>query len=270
MGARFTKKWFSMNSTLRFPLLCATTFALCLAAAPAMADGPEHDDGDGPRMGLGLGVVSEASPYRGVGTNTQAVPMLMFENSYVRLFGPNLEVKLPSAGPVSFALKAEYSDSGYKASDAVELQGMAERKGGLWLGAKAQWDIAGAEFSATALGDASNKSGGQQLTLEAAKGFGLGSRMRLEPHLALTWLDSSYVDYYYGVGAGEAKAGRAAFTGTSTVNTELGLRLKTNLAPGHMVMMDVKHTFLGSGIKNSPLVDRNGVSAVFVAYVHQF
>ena len=259
-----------MNSTRRFPWLCATTFALCLAAAPAWADGPDHGEGEGSRMGLGLGVVSEVSAYRGVGTDTKVVPMFMFENSYVRVFGPNLDLKLPSAGPVSFALTAKYDENGYKASDATELQGMAEREGGFWLGAKAKWDTPWAELSATALGDASNKSSGQQLELEASKSFGLGNRVRLEPHLALTWLDSSYVDYYYGVGAGEAKTGRAAYTGTSTVNTELGLRLKTNLAPGHMVMMDVKHTLLGSGIKNSPLVDRNGVSTVFVAYVHQF
>lgn len=68
--------------------------------------------------------------------------------------------------------------------------------------------------------------------------------MRLEPHQTLTWLDNAYVDYCYGVGAGEAKTGRAACTGTSTVNTKLGLRLKTELALGHMVMMDVKHTFV--------------------------
>ncbi|AOW15427.1 MipA/OmpV family protein [Hydrogenophaga crassostreae] len=259
-----------MSSTLRFPLLCASTLALGLAAAPAWADGPDHDEGEGSHMGLGLGVVSEASSYRGVGTKTEVVPMLMIDNRHVRLFGPNLDLKLPSAGPVSFALTAKYADNGYKASDAAELQGMAERKDGFWLGAKAKWDTPWAELSARVLGDASNRSGGQQLELEAAKGFGLGSRMRLEPHLALTWLDSSYVDYYYGVDAGEAKAGRATYTGTSTVNTELGLRLKTNLAPGHMVMMDLKHTFLGSGIKNSPLVDRSGVSTVFVAYVHQF
>jgi outer membrane protein len=270
MGARFTQNGLSMNSTFRFPSLCATTLAMCLAAAPVWAGGPDHDEGKGPHMGLGLGVVSEASPYRGVGTDTKVVPVFMFENSHVRLFGPNLDLKLPSAGPMSFALTAKYSDKGYQASDAAELQGMAERKDGFWLGATARWNTPWAELSARALGDASNRSGGQQLELEASRGFGLGRGMRLEPHLALTWLDSSYVDYYYGVGPGEAKAGRAAYTGTSTVNTELGLRLKTNLAPGHMVMMDLKHTFLGSGIKNSPLVDRSGVSTVFVAYVHQF
>jgi len=260
----------SMTPTLRSSLLCATTFALCLAAAPAKADGPAREGGEASRFALGLGVISEASAYRGVGTDTKVLPVLMYENQYVRLVGPGLDLKLPSAGPVSFALTAKYSDEGYKASDAEELQGMAERKDGFWLGAKAKWHTPWVAVSAAFLGDASNHSGGQQFKLEASKGFGLGQRMRLEPRLGLTWFDKSYVDHFYGVTAGEATASRAAYTGPSTVNTELGLRLNAQLAPRHGLMVDVKHTLLGSGIKNSPLVDRSGVSSLFVAYLYQF
>ena len=235
-----------------------------------MADGPARERGEGSRFALGLGLVSEASPYRGVDTETKVLPLLIYENPYVRLFGPNLDLKLPSAGPVSFALTAKYSDEGYEASDADELQGMAERKDGFWLGAKAKWRNPMVDLSAALLGDASNHSGGQQIKLEASKGFGLGARMRLEPRLGLTWFDKDYVDHFYGVTAGEATAGRAAYAGTSTVNTELGLRLNTQLAPRHGLMVDFKHTVLGSGIKNSPLVDSSGVSSLFVAYLYQF
>lgn len=260
-----------MTSTLHMLRRRATTVALSVAfaTAPAFADGPPQS-GQGSRLGVGLAVIGQTSPYRGVGNDTKVLPALMFENSHVRLLGPMLDLKLPPAGPVSFALTARYSDDGYKASDAPELQGMAERKDGFWLGARARWNTPWLALSAGILGDASNHSGGQQLRLEASRGFGWGSRTRLEPRLALTWLDSDYVDHFYGVGAGEATAGRAAYTGPSTVNTELGLRLNTQLAPGHGVMVDFKHTWLGSGIKNSPLVDRNSVSGVFMAYLHQF
>ncbi len=260
-----------MTATLHMPRRSATGVALSIAfaTAPAWADGPPQR-GQGSQWGVGLAAIGQTSPYRGVGSDTKVLPALMFENSHVRLLGPMLDLKLPPAGPVSFALTLRYSDDGYKASDAAELQGMAERKDGFWLGAKARWNTPWIALSAGILGDASNHSGGQQLRLETSRGFGLGSRTRLEPRLALTWLDRAYVEHFYGVNAGEASTGRAAYTGPSTVNTELGLRLNTQLAPGHGVMMDFKHTLLGSGIKNSPLVDRNGVSGVFVAYLHQF
>jgi outer membrane protein len=72
------------------------------------------------------------------------------------------------------------------------------------------------------------------------------------------------------VDAGEAPAGRAAYAGPSTLNTELGLRLNTRLAPRQGLMVDLKHSLLGSAITNSPLVERDGVTSVFVAYVCQF
>jgi outer membrane protein len=122
---------------------------------------------------VGLGVISENSPYRGVGSDTKAIPVLIFENRHVRLPGPNLDLKLPAAGPVSLAPTAKYANNGYKATDAAGLQGMAERKDGFWLGAKARWDTPWAVLSAGILGDASSRSGGQQFKLEAAKGFGL-------------------------------------------------------------------------------------------------
>lgn len=89
--------------------------------------------------------------------------MLSFENRYVRVLGPSLDLKLPSAGPVSLALRARYSDQGYKASDAAELEGMDERKGGLWLGARADWRLPFAQLSAEWQGDANGRSDGQQM-----------------------------------------------------------------------------------------------------------
>ena len=260
-----------MTAKTRSPrFIAAAMLPIILGATPAWAEGPPQQVPPSGHGGVGLGAISKTSPYRGVGTDSKLLPALMFENRHVRLLGPSLDLKLPPAGPVSFALTAKYATEGYKASDATELQGMAERKDGFWLGAKARWRTPWVALSAELLGDASNHSGGQQLKLEASKGFGLGHRMRLEPRVGMTWLDSAYVDHYYGVGTGEATASRAAYAGPSTVNTELGLRLNAQLAPRHGLMVDAKHSFLGSGIKNSPLVDGSGVSALFVAYLYQF
>jgi MipA family protein len=257
-----------MRSTSVFSVLCSSIFALAFVATTAHADDEPQED-HGAQWGLGLGVSSETSPYRGVGTETNALPMLSFENRYVRVRGPSLDLKLPSAGPVSMALNAHYSTQGYKASDATELQGMDQRKGGLWLGASADWHLPWAQLSAEWQGDANGRSDGQQVKLEASRRFQVGD-LGLRPHLAFVWQDSAYVDYYYGVRATESRAGRAAYVGSATVNTELGLQMNLPLAPSHSIFLDLSHTFLGSAVKDSPVVDRSGVTAVRAAYVYRF
>lgn len=262
-----------MPHATRFSRLCAiaaATLVAALSTAPAWAEGPPARADSGGQWGAGVAALSKTSPYRDVGTEGKVLPALMYENSHVRLLGPSLDIKLPPAGPLAFALTAQYANEGYKASDAAALRGMAERKDGFWLGAKAKWRTPWVALSAELLGDASKHSGGKQLKLEASKGFGMGNGMRLEPRLGLIWLDSAYVDHFFGVAPGEASAQRPAYVGPSTVNTELGLRVNAQLAPRHGLMLDVKHSFLGSGIRNSPLVGSNGVSSLFVAYLYQF
>jgi outer membrane protein len=78
--------------------------------------------------GLGLGVGMEGKAYRGVGNDTNALPLVMFENRWVSVFGPGVDLKLPSAGPVSLRLRARYADDGFEADDSPALAGMAERK----------------------------------------------------------------------------------------------------------------------------------------------
>jgi MipA family protein len=257
-----------MRFTPRFPLVSCLAFGLVLTLTAAHADEQPHG-GPEARWGLGLGVSSKTSPYQGVDTKTTILPMVSYENRYVRVLGPSLEVKLPSSGSVSTALLVRYSDQGYKASDAIELQGMDERKGGLWLGARADWRLPWVQLGAEWLGDANGRSEGQQIKLEASRHVPIGA-LHFKPRLALVWQDRSFVDYYYGVKATESREARASYAGSDTVSTELGLQMNLPLAPGQSIFLDLSHTFLGSAIKNSPLVGRNGVSAARMAYVYRF
>lgn len=42
----------------------------------------------------------------------------MYENHWVSLLGTTLDLKLPTAGPMSFRLRARYLDEGYEAEDS--------------------------------------------------------------------------------------------------------------------------------------------------------
>lgn len=268
-----------MHTFPRFAL-CSQALALAgLAAAlasplQALAQGKPGEP-EGSSWGLGLGVASKQEAYRGTDRDNQALPLLQYENKYLKIMGPGAELKLPGlrisdTQRLSFGLIGKYEGSGYEAKDSPFLAGMAEREGGFWLGGKVQWDNEWANVSARWTADASGNSKGQQFSLGLERNFRLGQQFMLSPRLVATWQDRKTVDYYYGVRAGEARAGRAAYLGESGVNTELGLRGMYMFDRNHSVMVDVGVTRLHSGIKNSPLVDRSSETGVFVGYMYRF
>jgi MipA family protein len=243
----------------------ALSLALTLASAGALADEAQPAT----RLGAGVLVRAELQPYIDVGTKLSAIPLLDYENQWVRFFATTLDLKLREAKDTSLFLRAQYADTGYKPGDSAALAGMAERKNSVWLGAKGEWRTPLAQLSGEWLADASRHSRGQQVRLMAETLVHAGP-VGIVPRLGVVWQDRKYVDYHYGVGAGEVRAGRAAYAGKAALNTELGVQLFGKLSPRQSVFLDLSATALGSSIKDSPLVDRSWVSALRVGYVYSF
>jgi len=244
-----------------------------LGAAPlqaAWSDEPEGPpDADGRHWAIGLGGSVQTQPYAGVDRKTRALPLVLFENKYVRVAGPGLDLKLPDAGPVAFSLRARYSDEGYAEDDAPGLAGMASRHGGVWLGAAARWRSDFAQVFAEVSSDASGHSKGLQARVGVDKELRLG-RFSLTPSVSVSWFDRKYVDYYYGVTSAEALATRSQYDGRATVNTDLNVRGRYMLSPQSAVTFELGATRLGSGITDSPLVDRSTTARVGVGYLYRF
>lgn len=257
------------TQTLRtlVPLLLAASGASLHLQAQAHGSG--DPDTEGSQWGLGIAVMSEISPYRDVDDKTEVWPLLTFENRWVRLFGPGIELKLGTSGPLSFGLTANYARDGYEANDSPVLAGMAERKASVWLGARVGLRSDIAEVTAEWSADGASHSKGQQFKLGAEHRFALGD-FGLTPRLSATWQDRKYVQYYYGVAENEARAGRAAYTPGSAINTEIGLRLDYRLAPQQILFADLGVNVLDSRIKNSPLVDRSSLPEVRAGWMHRF
>ena len=220
------------------------------------------------QWGLGLGVGLDRKAYRDFDNDVKALPLLLFENRHVSFFGTTLDAKLPSSGPLSFRLRARYASDGYEAKDSPFLRGMAERKGGVWLGGAVLWRGSVVNASAEALA-ATGDAEGKRVKLELNRNFQVGA-ITLTPRVAVNWQDKKFVDYYYGVRAAEVRAGRAAYTGDAASNVEAGLRLGYAVAPRHNVFVDLSATRLGSAIKDSPLVDRSNQSSVKAGYLYSF
>lgn len=249
--------------------LLPTRLSLCTAAllgAGAALAQPATESA----WGVGLGVNLKQKAYSGMGTSTTVIPLLSYENRWVRVAGPVLDLKLPAQGPLVMALRARYAfEDGYEPDDAPVLNGMAERKSSVWLGAHVLWRGSLADLGAEWLADASGHSKGQRLRLSAERTWRMGS-VGMTPRLAVQWNDRKTVDYYYGVRANEALPGRPAYSAGAATHVELGLRSTYTWAPQHGVYLDLSTTRLGSGARHSPLVDSSTESALRLGYLYRF
>jgi MipA family protein len=248
---------------------------LCSLLHGASAQQPGSGSAEASSWGLGLALTSTQQPYAGIDREHRLLPLVLFENRYVRVRGPGVELKLPSLGlggtdRIEFSLLGRYDGSGYEADDAPILAGMDKRRGGLWAGAKAEWKNELVDVSAEWTADAASHSKGQQFSLGLQKSWRLGGQLMLTPRLGVKWQDSKYVDYYYGVRSSEALAGRAAYAGESGLNTELGVRAMLRLDAHQSLMFDLGVTSLAKGIKNSPLVDRSSENRVLLGYLYRY
>jgi outer membrane protein len=219
--------------------------------------------------GLGLGFGTQRETYKGAGNKNTAIPLLMYDSEYVRVFGPVADLKLPSFAGIRFALRAKYAlGAGYKAGDSAYLDSMGDRKGSLWLGGAATWKSPLVTLSADLL-KATGRSKGQQFNLTAEHSFGI-SGFQLTPHIGAQWQDDKAVDYYYGVSAAEATAARPAYSGKSTTDFNAGVRLDYAIRPNQSILMDISSTHRGSGISDSPLVARDNVPSLRLGYLYRF
>ncbi|KIN15852.1 MipA/OmpV family protein [Vreelandella titanicae] len=225
--------------------------------------------------GLGIGAISKQEPYAGIDRDNSALPLLQVENRYFRVFGPGIEFKLPSINisdsqQLNFGIVGQYDGSGYEENDAPILNGMGEREGGFWAGAKMEWNSNLVDVDAEWLTDVSGNSDGQRFNLGLERTWQIGEHVLLTPRVGASWQDDKNVDYYFGVRDSEIRFDRPAYSGESAINIKAGVRGVYQFDQHHSVLMGVEVTSLADEIKDSPLVDRSTQNAVFVGYLYTF
>ncbi|MCP1339592.1 MipA/OmpV family protein [Idiomarina sp. M1R2S28] len=225
--------------------------------------------------GLGLGVYSEQKAYIDVERKNLGVPVLTFENQYIRLAGPELRLRLPSYeisnfNRLDFSLIGRVGINNYDESDTWILEGMEDRKGGFWAGAGVKWKSRLANISAEFLSEVAGDSEGLRFNLGIEKTWHFAKKYTFSPRVEIEWHDDNYVDYYYGVQANEVNADRALYKGEAAINMEVGARVGYMFSQNKLLILDFSVTSLAKEIKNSPLIGRSAENNVFFGYIYKF
>ncbi|WP_244438828.1 MipA/OmpV family protein [Paraburkholderia dilworthii] len=261
----------------KYRMLLATA-SLFLSAGIVRAQNVNNPEGSGftvlskatnvTHWGLGAGVGIEPSPYKGDSARITPIPLFYVDNKWISAFATTLDLKVGQWNDVSLALRGRVGIlEGYKASDAPILNGMQNRDSvTFWYGPALGWHSGFGTLTASYL-IGGNK--GQQAAVEFRKTFESG-KWTIEPHADAKWLNSKYVDYYYGVMQSEARAGRPAYDGKSTVNATIGTRVAYQMTQHQSVSLDLQVTHLGSAISDSPLIGKRFIPAARLGYIYQF
>ena len=261
----------------RLPLLAASVLlysgTMWAEGVKAPAGGDDSgftlfsDSANVTHWGLGAGVGYRQSPYSGYGADFSPLPLVYFEDKWVRVLGTTLDAKVGKWGGMSFQLRGTYAfGDGYKGSDAPILNDMQKRKGAFWLGPAVTWDTEFGTLSADFL-TAGDK--GQKADMEFGKSFGFGE-FSIKPHIGAQWLSDKNVDYYYGVMPSEARPGREQYSGQSTYNMSVGTRFDYRFTSHQSISLDVGVTRLGDGITDSPLVGKTYIPEAKLGYIYTF
>lgn len=265
-----------------FHLTAAALMACAFATAPAHAVGgtePLTDILNAPgSAGLGFVTRIETSPYKGGGTRYDLLPLNLYEGERLFLHANRLGIKLINQGDrikdstgQRLDLFVEQRLEGRPLGDRLppSLTGMAPRDSGIDLGLTYKYRQPWGTLQAELVHDVSSNSGGSEARFGYSYDWRSGAFL-LRPTLSVSFRDAKLNNYYYGVLPGEAIAGRPAYATGAGVNSQIGLYGTYDVSTRWRLLGGVSATFLGASVKDSPIVQKRVLPAVYIGAAYDF
>jgi outer membrane protein len=141
--------------------------------------------------------------------------------------------------------------------------GMADRKGSVDGYLNAVWKTSLATFGVHYYHDILDGNLGDTASIRISKKVDMGNDLWLIPSIGAEWQSGARVDYYYGVRPEEALPSRPVYTGTSTLNANLGVAGHYRLSDSWSLLGGLFETRYGNGIVDSPIVTRRYQTLMF-------
>lgn len=220
--------------------------------------------------GLGFVTGIELSPYRDVGTRYDLLPLYLYEGERLFLHANRVGAKLLNGREQRLDLFVERRLEGFPTKRLPDsLAGMSLRNYGTDFGLSYSFHQPWGTLQAELVHDAGNTNKGSEFRLGYSYDWRSGP-WTLRPSLSVAVRDAKLNNYYYGVQASEATAGRPAYAPGAGLNTTAGLHGSYDLSQRWRLLAGVSATVLGSQAKNSPIVQRTVLPAVYLGASYDF
>ena len=205
--------------------------------------------------GAGVGFLTriESSPYVGLGAQYDLVPVYVYEGEYAYLRSYQLGLKWDlHPWRLGVFLERRFEGTPYDL-EADQLVGLTHREQEADVGARVSWH-GGQRFAYfEAVRDATAVSHGGELRVGWREELGTG-RLRLRPHLRLSWRNSALNNYFYGVSPAEVAPGRPAHAPGAGGEAEFDLYAIYHYSPAWSFIGGVTAIRRSSGVRSSSIV----------------
>jgi len=248
-------------------LICASIFlAAGTTSAQDVAEIPFFHATPG-SAALGGGLRGGQSPYFASDNEDQRqrdlVPLYLYQGKYVFARGTAGGVHLFRNDAFEFNLYTRYRFQKLDPDSHTFYEGLEERRqtldAGIELGLKQDWG----ELKFDWVTDTLNRHNGQEMRVSYRYRFEAGP-WTFSPFVNWTWQDANLTDYYFGVSEAEARPDRPAYSPGEAQWLGFGLNTAWHLSNHIVLFGNVAFSGAESSILESPLVDEDGFSAVFV------
>jgi MipA family protein len=155
---------------------------------------------------------------------------------------------------------------GWDAGDGRLTRGMRDRDFTFEIGPALRWQTDFGTINAQWGLDAGGASNGQTVDLQFIKNLYRDNTFKLNGSVGLTWSDSKFNNYYFGVNASEALPSRPEYSATSSVEYKAGLNGSYRVGTNNYILFGASVTRLGDQQANSPIVETRLQPFAYLGY----
>jgi outer membrane protein len=210
------------------------------------------------RLGMGLGIIAQTSPYRGYnGGIYRAIPAILYTGERVQIYGPRIQIGLAGTGGLRLAATGNYRMGAYKESKSDFLAGMGDRKDTFMAGLTLDVELPlGVGLSTGYAHDVLDRIGGGEGNIKIDKAFQMGV-FRFSPHIGLNWIGSELANHDFGVPSSKATPDRPEYTLDSIITVEGGAGLFIEITRDWLIILNTQVELLDKDVTDSPIVSED-------------
>lgn len=267
-----------MKKLLLFALVAGAS-ASAIAQEPPAEEGPPDGPPPSP-WALGIGAVASDSPYAGEGTRVVPVPLVSYQGEKFFFQGIRAGWQFIRNDAFELATIAQFRFDGFDiddlsrqqlAANGLDYRQLEDRDHSLDAGVTAKWMGAAGEIELELLADVTDRSGGQQFSLQYGYPFHWGQTM-VTPNIGATWLSKDSANYYYGTLDEEVARGALDYKPDSVTIPYVGVNVMRLLGKHWSAFAFVKYNMLPDEIKDSPFLepDTDGSASILIGVQRGF
>lgn len=233
-----------------------------IGSAPALADG----------LALGLSAGAAQSPYRETDPTVFPFPLISYDSDYLFFHGIKGGMHLWKDDVNQLDVFAAYDPRQFrpKDSDDRRMKLLDRRDSTAVAGVEYTLRTDFGHFNASVAGDVLDNSDG--ISANAAYLYPITlNDWELVPKVGVRWDSKDQNKYYFGVSQRESqRSGLAAYDPQDSFTPYAELALRYHVTPAWTTFASARYEALPDEVKNSPMVDKDGVGLVSAGFSYKF